>query len=941
MKAFIKNLKKKFKKNKKKILINIVIPVVALILILIISLFVIGGKKGIILSVLLGFIFCVIYIVLRSKYKLKTLLLIFESCFLIGTMCVILFLIYVVYNAPDFNEELLQVDSSSILLEKNGEEIAKIGTNLVPLEYDEIPEVLIDAIIATEDSRFFEHQGVDWARFLKASVLQLLGQSDAGGASTLTMQVSKNAYTDDTAKGIEGLIRKFTDVYVSTFIIEKNYTKDKIIEFYVNSQWLARKTYGVEQTSLLYFGKSAKDLNVAEAAMIAGLFQAPGIYDPYENPEKTEERRQQVLKLMLRHGYITENEYNVAKKMSVDKIVIPKEESSYGSSNLSPYQSFIDTVVEEVIAKTGKDPYKTPMVIYTTMDKDFQDYVNVVMLSEDPKFKSYVDEVKAKWKAENKIVPNYTWENDEVQSGIAVIDVKNGSVVALGGNRNIITTDTFNWATDEKRQIGSTAKPLYDYGPAIEYRNWSPYNIVVDEPIKYSDGTSINNWNGKFEGWETARVALRGSRNIPALKTFKGNDKSKIIEFVTKLGLSPEICNDGFKYDNKTRSCISKEDPTITTSYNNTLHEAHSIGGYNGETPVSLASAYAAFANGGTYNEPHTFTKVVFQDSGDEYENIINSTKAMSEETAYIISDMLVTTAPNAVGGFYNINGIKYAAKTGTTNYPDNIMDKYNLKSNVVNDLWTVGFNTEYAIGVWYGYENYATEHHNVLSSGQHNKMFQTIGKKVFTNKNSFTKPSGVISVEIETGCPEATLPSEFTPSEFRQTEIFIKGTEPTTISNRFAKLNNVTNLKSTVLENTITLNWDEVLTPEINTENYLNQYFSKSFENQSYLESHVKSRLEWNEKNIGTIGYEIYIQNSDGTLKFLDYVNTNTYQTTVDVAKEYTFVVKTAYSIFKQNMSDGVTTKVNVSSSILPPIDENPDGGEDNPEIPDDSNEA
>lgn len=929
MKIFFKNVKRKLKKIWKRDRNDILVPAVSLLILIVSSLIPsIGIRKGIVLFVFINLIYFVADFILKDKNngkvrktsksekisKLKLVFLGFESCFLLGVICVIIFLVYVVINAPDFNEELLEVNSSSVMLDKDGKEVAKIGTNLVKLEYNEIPEILIDAIVATEDSRFFEHQGVDWARFFKASIYQLLGQTDAGGASTLTMQVSKQAYTDDVATGIEGLIRKFTDVYVSTFIIEKNYTKEDIMKFYVNSQWLAKNTYGVEQTSLLYFGKSAKDLNLAEAAMIAGLFQAPGVYDPYVNPEKTEARRKTVLKLMLRHGYINKDEYEIAKELTVDKIVIPKEESSYGSSSLSPYQSYIDTVVEEVIKKTGKNPYKTSMTIYTTMDTSFQDHINNIMKSDEN------DDY-------------YNWENDEVQAGIAVINVKDGSVAAIGGNRNITSADTLNYATDEKNQIGSTAKPLYDYGPAIEYRNWSPYNIVVDEPIKYSDGTSINNWNGKFEGWETARVALRGSRNIPALKTFKGNDKSKVIEFVTNLGLSPEICDAGYEYSRDTKNCVKYDDEgniTEQVEHKNTLNEAHSIGGYNGETPLTLAAAYAAFANSGTYTEPYTFTKIIFEDTKEEYINEINRTKAMSEETAYIISDMLVTTAPNAVGSHYNINGIKYAAKTGTTNYPANVMKDYNMKSNVVKDLWTVGYNTEYAIGVWYGYKNAASEHHNVLSSGQHNRLFQAVGKMVFTNKSGFKKPSGVISVEIETGCPEATLPSEFTPAEFRQTEIFVKGTEPSTTSSRFAKLNDVSNLTANSVGNVVTLNWSEVPTPDINTESYLKQYFSKVFENESYLNSHVASRLSWNAANIGTIGYNVYIQESDGTLKLLDYVSTNKYETTVNVAGEYTFVVKTAYSIFKQNMSDGKSVKVTVSSSILPPSDDNPDDSSD-----------
>ena len=925
MKKNIKNIIKKVKKVWKKDCTVILVPVLSVIIFLI-ALLSISFVKALILLILINGIYFTVYSIKekkknkkvseikndevskkmkkkKKKKTLKILLLIFLVCFILGIIGLIAFFSYIVAEAPEFDEELLYSSEPSVIFDKDGNEIAKLGAEKrVLVNYDEIPEVLVDAIVATEDSRYFEHNGVDWARFLKASAYQILGKSDAGGASTLTMQVSKNTYTSTESSGIEGIIRKFTDIYVSMFKIEKSYTKEQIMEFYVNSYYLGSGSYGIEQASLTYFGKSAKDLNLAEAAMIAGLFQAPGKYDPYKNPEATEARRQTVLKLMLRHDYISKEEYNIAKKMTVDKIVISKENNEYATSEVSQYQSFIDTVVDEVKEKTGNNPYTTSMTIYTTMNADFQDYINNIMNGE-----------------------NYNWENDVAQAGIAVINIKDGSIVAIGGNRETNAIDTFNYATDITNQIGSTAKPLYDYGPAIEYNNWSSYQILVDEPITYSDGTPISNWNSKYEGFETMRIALKGSRNIPALKAFKKNNKAQIIEFVTKLGLTPEIysCNDGYSLEGK--YCINDGDPNDVIDANkaSTLHEAHAIGGYNGESPLTMAAAYAAFANGGTYTEPYTFTKLIYNDTNEEFANDITQTKAMSEETAYIISDMLVTTATHAVGKYYNINGIKYAAKTGTTNYDDAAMKANKMPSNAVNDLWTIGYNTEYSIGVWYGYDKISNEYYNKLSSGQHNRLFQAVGKKVFTNSNAFTKPNGVVSVEVESQCPEPTLPSEFTPSDLKQKELFIKGTEPTTVSTRFSKLSDVSNIKATDTNGTVTLTWDSVKTPEINTEEYLKQYYSTVFENEKHLNSFISSRLNYINSRMGSIGYNIYLKDSSNNLKLLDYVSNNKYETTLTPG-EYTFVVKTAYTIFKDNMSDGVSVKVTVSESL--PIIPNPD---------------
>ena len=175
--------------------------------------------------------------------------------------------------------------------------------------------------------------------------------------------------------------------------------------------------------------------------------------------------------------------------------------------------------------------------------------------------------------------------------------------------------------------------------------------------------------------------------------------------------------------------------------------------------------------------------------------------------------------------------------------------------------------------------------------------------------------------MEVESECPEATLPSEFTPSNLRQKELFIKGTEPTNISTRFSKLSDINNLKATTDDNIVTLTWDSITIPEINTESYLKKYFSSVFVNQGYLNSYVSSRLQYNKSNIGDIGYNVYIQDSSGNLKLLDFVSTNKYKTTLDQSGEYTFVVKTSYSIFKNNMSDGKSVKIKVttSSPIIP----------------------
>ena len=606
----------------------------------------------------------------KGKKKLgKKILLGFLIFFLLCIIAGIAFFIYIGVTAGKFNPDKLYSKEASTLLDRDGEVFAKLGTQMrQKIDYEDMSEELVNAIVATEDSRFFEHNGFDLPRFMKASFGQLLGQ-DAGGASTLTMQVSKNQYTSAVSSGFAGIKRKFTDIYISMFQIEPNYSKEEILEFYANSYYLGSGAYGVEQAAETYFNKEAKDLNLSESAMIAGMFQSPVAYDPNINPEKTEARRLTVLSLMKRHGYINDQEYEIAKKMTVDKIVI-KGRSANTANN--KYQSFIDRVAKEVDDKTGYDPYSYSMKIYTTMDRKKQDEIAAIMDGSS----------------------DYKWENDKVQAGIIAMETKTGEIVAIGGGRNKTDAKSYNNATDIKRQIGSTAKPLFDYGPAIEYLNWNTNHPIIDDKTTYSDGTEINNWDGRYKGIITIREALVDSRNIPALKTFQSVNNEDIKEFVTNLGLSPEIQSNG------------------------KLHEAHAIGGYTGESPMTVAAAYAAFGNGGTYNEPHTFTKIEFDENGEIFENDFKKNKTMSEETAYMVTDMLIDTGQDALGRYNNINGAEFAAKTGTTNFDEKTMEARKLPSNAVNDLWVAGYNSEYSIAVWYGYEN-LNEGHNRFGSSQ------------------------------------------------------------------------------------------------------------------------------------------------------------------------------------------------------------------------------
>lgn len=808
----------------------------------------------------------------KKRKKIWTILLIIflVGCAL-GILAIFAFSIYIVSNAPKFDPNKLYAQESTMIYDANGELIAKLGAEKrIKISYDELPEVLVDAIIATEDSNFFQHNGFDLARFLKASAQQLAsGGSSGGGASTLTMQIVKNTYTSTTSSGIEGIIRKFTDIYMSIFQVEKKYTKKEILEFYTNTYYLGSGAYGVEQASQTYFGKSAKDLNVAEAAMIAGLFQAPNAYDPYQHPELAEERRNTVLYLMKRHGYISKEEYEIAKSLTVEKM-LNQSEVKVGNE----WQAFIDVVVNEVIENTkskenpnGLDPATTPMEIYTTMDKGKQSLLNGIMNGE-----------------------TYNWPNEEATAGIVITDVKTGAILAIGGGRNKSGERTLSTATQNPRQIGSTSKPLFDYGPGIEYENWSTYTLYADEPYHYSNGTSIMDWDRGYNGLMTMRTALGQSRNIPALKAFQGNDNANIYEFTTNLGLHPEL-HDGV------------------------VNEAQSIGGGSkGETPLTMAAAYAAFANGGYYIKPYSYTKIIFKDSNKVIETKVEKKKVMSEETAYMMTSLLQTSAQTGLYQNAYIGGATYGAKTGTSNFDAQTIESMGYGPDAVNDLWVNGCSPDYALSVWYGYLKRSPKYYSTSYTMQHGALFNAVARNLFKHDSYWEKPEGVIEVTVEYGTWPAKLPSEYTPDDLKVTELFKEGTEPTEVSDRFSKLDPVTNLKGTVSNNKLTLSWTGINSNATNIES-ITALFNDLYSNEGFRNDAINSRISYNNNYIGNVIYQVYSKDKNGNLKLIK--ETSDTKLTIDVTSSSPtkYIVKASYSIFRAAASDGVETTVSLSN--------------------------
>ena len=766
------------------------------------------------------------------------------------------FCYYIVKSAPEFDAQKMFEKEATKVLDSKGNIIASLGAEQrEKVSYDELPQVLVDAIIATEDSRFFQHNGFDAPRFLKASISQVLGRG-GGGASTLTMQLSKLSFTTFDATGIKGIIRKFTDIYMSVFKIERNFTKFEILEYYVNTPCLGGNIYGVQQASKYYFNKDVKDLNLVEAAQIAGMFQSPNGYNPYNYPEDANERKNTVLYLMKRHGYITDTEYKAATSVEI------KDFLEGGVTSTNEYQGFIDTVVQEVIDKTGNNPYDVPMTIYTTMDKDKQDVIN-------------------------NFYKNHKFKDEKVEVGVGVVDNNTGAILAVGAGRNKTGALTLNMATfwgQTKRQPGSTIKPIIDYGPAIEYANLSTYGPFIDDETPYGNGT-MRNFNHRYSGVMSMRDCLVKSMNTCALQAFKMTSNDDKIKFITSIGIEP---GEG-----------------VTT-----LPESYSIGAWNGVSPVQLAGAYAAFGSGGYYTTPYSFTKVVYTETGDEYVPDTTREKVMKPQTAYILSTVLQGVTPSNV----KVKGTQLASKTGTTSYDSSFVRKFGLNDSVIPDMWTVTYSTDYSVAIWYGYPEWLTAEavkngyylKNQPAITERKKIQAEINNKIHNENKKFKNPGGIVSAEVEFETIPAQKPSQYTPSNLKKSYLFISGTEPSEVSSRFSKLSDPTNYTYSLNGRTLDVSWTSPGTPDAVDETYLTNYFNTGY--TIWAQKYLDKRKSYNNSNIGNFGFAVYLTSGSSST----YVTwTQDTSVSIDLNKYSGYfdgvIIKSMYSKFKSNASDGI----------------------------------
>ena len=393
------------------------------------------------------------------------------------------------------------------------------------------------------------------------------------------------------------------------------------------------------------------------------------------------------------------------------------------------------------------------------------------------------------------------------------------------------------------------------------------------------------------------RAALMDSRNIPALQAFQQVDKKNIAEFVGNL-LNITV------------------DP-------NTLYETNAIGGGIEVSPLQMSAAYASFARGGYYIEPYAFTKIIYLENEKTWEYKYTKTRVMSEETAYMVTDILVDAGKDHVGGNFTISGTDFAAKGGTTTIDASEAKKLGIPTNTTPNHWNNVFSPDYSISLWYGYDSLSKDHYLKSSQGSsaRKSIMKTLAPLILPKNSKFTKPSSVVEATIEFGTIPLQLASEYTPSNLKRTELFKRGTEPTDVSTRFSKLATPNNGNYIANGTNVVLSWNGIATPNAINNDYLLNYFNENY--KDWADKYYQQRLSYNASSIGTLGYQVYLDNN-GTLTNLGFTPNTSYNYTLSTPGVYKFVIKSAYSIFKNNMSDGLTITVNLKGSSTTNTNEN-----------------
>ncbi len=650
--------------------------------------------------------------------------------------------IYYAKDAPQFDPNKLRPSATSFVLDESGNVIAELHgeQNRVPVTIDKVPQDLINAYISIEDQHFFSHRGINIRSIVGAVWTDITHGGIRRGASTITQQIVKNAFLNPE----KTLKRKAQEAWLA-IQLERHYPKEKILEFYLNQIYFGHSAYGVQAAANTYFGKDVDQLDLAECAMIAGISNSPLNYSPYLNFENAKRRQAIVLNTMVDMGYLTQDEAENAKKEELQLVGLKNVKADYKA----PY--FTDYVVRTLAGQLQKEYgitadeafdriYSQGLKIYTTVDLKTQEAAEKALAS--PQNYPYSKNDKQ--------------DNPQPQAAAVVIDPHTGYIKAMVGGREHKQRLGFNRADQAYRQPGSAFKPIVVYTAAVDM-GYTPATVVDDSPVSYSAGSGKSwtpkNYTNDYKGLTTIRTAIAKSVNVVAVKVLNDIGIDRGIEYAQRLGIENLVLTG------------SKNDRQLSVA----------LGGITkGVTPLELASAYGTLANSGVHVEPIAILKVEDKSGRVVLENKPNKSVAVSEQVAFIMTNMLESVVKEGTG--HRLSSFPYpvAGKTGTTTD-----DK---------DVWFVGYTPHLVAAVWMGHDE-PTGMSKVAGGLQPALMWKQImteAHQKLPNRN-FERPNGIvgpINICIDSG----QLPSELCYKDPRGSrirgEFFIKGTEPTAFCN-------------------------------------------------------------------------------------------------------------------------------------------------------------
>lgn len=695
-------------------------------------------------------------------------------------------------SAPDIDDvNIVPVGEATFVYDANGNQLQKLtapNSNRMPVTLDKIPKDLQNAVVAIEDERFYEHNGIDIRGILRAGAKGILnGGNFSEGASTITQQLLKNnvftGWTNEST--VQRFTRKIQEQYLA-LQLEKHTSKKVILENYLNTINLGNGNYGVQAAAQDYFGKDVSELTLSECTVIAGISQNPTRFNPAVNPEENTKRRVMVLDHMLDQEYISKEQYDECLADNVYERIQQVAQQQQEDEN-KVYSYFIDELTEQVVKDLQEQRgytesqaynalYSGGLRIYTTQDPIIQqicdeEYANpnnfpagsqvlldyrltvkhpngdqenyskemlqdyfiqnenqnfTLLFNSQEDAQAHVDAYKASILADgSQVVAEVANFIPQPQSSICIIDQYTGYVKAIVGGRGQKSSSlTLNRATNTLRQPGSTFKPLATFAAALNEGGMTLADTFEDTPYKYKDGTPLYNYDHAYHGTVSIRTAIQESYNIPTVKAMEKITPALGVEYLKKFGFTSIL-------DTQT------EIPAGSGDYFSDVNLPTALGGITkGVSNLELTAAYAAIANNGTYIKPVFYTKILDSEGNVVIDNTPEKTTVIKPSTAYLLTSAMEDVVKKGTGKRLKLNNMPVAGKTGTT-------DNY-------KNLWFAGYTPYYTCAVWAGYDD-----NTVLPSGTARTYQQTLWRTIMQRihnelpSKEFEMPSTVEKTSI------------------------------------------------------------------------------------------------------------------------------------------------------------------------------------------------